>query len=83
MWKECIVEGLKKFAGEIIGVLLLVLVLWAFPSVRELFREYENLKEHNSQTEIERPSEVQPSTEAQHEEAERLKEALNKAEAQR
>ena len=36
MWYEFLLEGLKNFAGEIIGTLLLIFVLWAFPGL--LFR---------------------------------------------
>ena len=37
MWFEFLLEGLKKFAGEIIGVVLIVLALKYVPGVRSLF----------------------------------------------
>ena len=83
MWWEFIVEGLKKFTGEIIGVVLLTLVLWAFPGLRSLFTRYRKLKKDDTESEIERVREVQRSIEAQRKEEERLKEALKEAEAQR
>ena len=45
MFYEIMLEGGKKFAGEIIGVLLLVIVLEKFNWIRSLFGEYKNLKE--------------------------------------
>ena len=38
-------RGVKKFAGEIIGVVLLVIVLKKFNWIRSLFGEYKNLQE--------------------------------------
>ena len=45
MFYEIMLEGVKKFAGEIIGVLLLVIVLKKFNWIRLLFGEYKNLQE--------------------------------------
>ena len=45
MFLEVILEGVKKFAGEIIGVLLLVIALKKFNWIRSLFGEYKNLQE--------------------------------------
>ena len=82
MWSEFIVEGLKKFTGEIIGIVLLTFVLWAFPGLRSLFTKYKKLKKDDTEAEIERVREVQRSIEAQRKEEERLKEALKEAERQ-
>ena len=76
-WKEFIVEGLKKCIGDIIGIMLLTILVLAFPSVRNLFTSYEKLiKDEEAQ-------ELQHSTDTQRKEEERLKEALKKAEEQR
>ena len=83
MWFEFIVEGLKRFIGEIIGIVLLTLVLWMFPGLRSLFKKYKKLKKDDTEAEIERVREVQRSIEAQRKEEERLKEALKETEAQR
>ncbi len=45
MFYEIMLEGVKKFAGEIIGVVLLVIVLKKFNWIRSLFGEYKNLQE--------------------------------------
>ena len=47
MFYEVILEGIKKFAGEIIGVLLLIVVLKKSRRIRSLFGEYKNLTEDN------------------------------------
>ena len=39
-FREIIFEGIKKFAGEIIGVVLIACVLWFFPSLKSLFTEH-------------------------------------------
>ncbi|MBQ7216251.1 MAG: hypothetical protein IJS39_09745, partial [Synergistaceae bacterium] len=52
MWLEILLEGLKKFAGEIIGVVLLVVVLGTFPSVRSWFTKYKKLKKGDDETDI-------------------------------
>ena len=44
MFYEVMLEGLKKFAGEIVGVLLLVAAWRVFPGLRKLFGQYESLK---------------------------------------
>ena len=53
MFYEVILEGIKKFAGEIIGVVLLIIVLKKFNWLRSLFGEYKNLTEdrYNKQSE--------------------------------
>ena len=38
--REIIIAGIKKFAGEIIGVVLLACFLWVFPSFRSLFTDH-------------------------------------------
>ena len=45
MFYEFVLEGLKKFAGEIIGLVLLIVALKKFKWIRSLFGEYRNLKE--------------------------------------
>ncbi|MBR0185687.1 MAG: hypothetical protein IJQ24_06630 [Synergistaceae bacterium] len=36
---EIIIDGLKKFGGEIIAAVLLAVALWLFPSLRKIFRK--------------------------------------------
>ena len=47
MFFEVILEGIKKFAGEIIGVLLCIVALRMFPRLRSLFGQYNKLKDNN------------------------------------
>ena len=37
--REILFEGIKKFAGEIIGILLLAGFIWMFPTVKPIFKE--------------------------------------------
>ncbi|MBQ7733850.1 MAG: ankyrin repeat domain-containing protein [Synergistaceae bacterium] len=74
MFYDVVLEGLKKFAGEIIGVILLIVAWRIFPGLRKLFGQYNSLKD----------SEDKPETQTQDTgEVERLKEALARAEAQK
>ena len=57
MWYEFLLEGLKKFAGEIIGVLLLVAFLYFFPNLRSLFTDY-TLPGKEEHTEIQKEREL-------------------------
>ena len=43
MWFDFIVEGLKKFAGEIIGAVLIIVALRFFPKLKSLFTKAEDL----------------------------------------
>ena len=52
--REIIFEGIKKFAGEIIGVVLLACFLWFFPSLKSLFTEHTFTEKNESQSEIQR-----------------------------
>ena len=36
---EIIIDGVKKFGGEIIAAVLLAVALWLFPSLRKIFRK--------------------------------------------
>ncbi len=81
---EFLFEGLKKFAGEIVGVVLLVVALRYIPGLRALFTRAKTLKEDDTAAEAQRQLELQ------RQEAERLKEelmrkdeALRHAEAQK
>ncbi|MBR0168059.1 MAG: hypothetical protein IJQ08_05265, partial [Synergistaceae bacterium] len=49
MWYEFWLEGLKKFAGEIIGTLLFIFVMWAFPWLRD---KYKKLKKSDNDTDV-------------------------------
>ncbi len=44
MFYDVVLEGLKKFAGEIIGVILLIVAWRIFPGLRKLFGQYNSLK---------------------------------------
>lgn len=72
--REIIFEGIKKFAGEIIGVVLLASFLWFFPSLKSLFTEHTFPEKNESQSEIQR------ELEAHRKEEERLKEELKRHE---
>ena len=72
--REIIFEGIKKFAGEIIGVVLLTCFLWFFPSLKSLFTEHTFPEKNEAQTEI------QQELEAHRQEEERLKEELKRRE---
>ena len=65
MFYEVILEGMKKFAGEIIGVVLLIVALKKFKWIRSLFGEYKNLKEDssNKQSEPETQEVIQKKSE--------------------
>jgi len=84
---EILFEGIKKFAGEIIGALLLAVFLYCFPNLRSLFTDY-NLpgnSETQSELELHRQEEERLKAELQRKE-EALKEAeeaRQRAEAQR
>ena len=73
MWYEFLLEGLKKFAGEIIGLALIAFALWAFPGLRSLFTKVKKLKKDDAEAELERVREVQRSIEAQRQEQERIR----------
>lgn len=71
---EIVFEGLKKFAGEIIGALLLAVFLYCFPGLRSLITDYVFPKNDESQTNI------QQELEQHRKEEERLKEELRRKE---
>ena len=48
--REIIFEGIKKFAGEIIGVVLFACFLWFFPSLKSLFTEHILPEKNESRT---------------------------------
>ena len=77
---EAIFDGLKKFAGEIIAALLLTLALWAFPSLRSLFRKDKGSKENEA--EIQKALEIYQALHKQEEEK-KAEEEKRKAEIQR
>ena len=79
---EFIAEGFKKFAGEIIGVLLLVIALKSFPCLRSLFTAAKNLKEddtYNAASRTKKTAELSSNKK----ELRLREEALRKAEAQK
>ena len=65
MFYEIVLEGMKKFAGEILGVVLLIAALKKFKWIRSLFGEYKNLKEDssNKQSEPETQEVIQKKSE--------------------
>ena len=93
MWLEFLIEGLKNFAGEIIGVLLFTFVLSMFPGVRKLFTKYRELKKDDDDMDIQqviRDIEAKRQEEANRRaelelqlEQKRHEEALRAAEAQK
>ena len=67
-----LIEGIKKFAGEIIGVLMLAVFLYFFPNLRSLFTDYNLPGKNEMQTEIRRELELHKQEE------ERLKAELKR-----
>lgn len=81
---EIIIEGLKKFAGEIIGALLLALFLYCFPGLRSLITDYVFSKNDEAQTNIQQELEQHRKEEKRlKEELRRKEEALREAEEAR
>ena len=78
MFYDVILEGLKKFAGEIIGVILLIAAWRIFPGLRKLFGKYNSLKDSES-----KPVQDEGEVERLKNELQRQKEALAQAEAQK
>ena len=69
-----LIEGIKKFAGEIVGVLMLALFLYFFPNLRSLFTDY------NLPGKSEQHTEIQRELELHKQEEERLKAELKRKE---
>ena len=72
--REIILEGIIKFGGEIVGVVLIACFLAAFPSLRSLFTDYVLPEKTESQTEL------QSELERHRQEEERLKAELRQRE---
>ena len=72
--REIILEGIIKFGGEIVGVVLIACFLAAFPSLRSLFTDYVLPEKTESQTEL------QSELEKHRQEEERLKAELRQRE---
>ena len=47
---DILLDGIKKFGGEIVSVVLLGLLFWLFPGVRNIFRKLKNPEDDNSAT---------------------------------
>ena len=82
---DILMEGVKKFGGEIIAGILIAIVMWLFPSLRKIFS-----RKDDSEEAMKKLTEIQSAIEARHREEERLKEelrqreeALKQAEAQK
>ena len=80
---EIVFEGIKKFAGELIGVVLIASFLWFFPSLKSLFTEHSFPQKDEPQAEIHRELESRQEEERQREELKRREEALRAAEAKK
>lgn len=57
-FREILLEGIVKFAGEIVGGLLLALLLLCFPGLHSLLTDYTFPKTNKSQSEIQKESEA-------------------------
>ena len=75
-----LIEGIKKFAGEIIGVLMLAVFLYCFPSLRSLFTDYNLPGNNETQNELELHKQEEERLKA---ELKRREEALREAEEAR
>ncbi len=73
--RKIILEGIIKFGGEIVGVVLIACFLAAFPSLRSLFTDYVLPEKTESQTEL------HSELERHRQEEERLKAELRQREA--
>lgn len=74
MWFEVLFEGVKNFAGEIIGAILIAIFWWKFPRLRGwVRRQLESEQGNVNPVEAQRSDEVQRQLEAQRQELERAK----------
>ncbi|MBQ4430406.1 MAG: SEL1-like repeat protein [Synergistaceae bacterium] len=55
---EIIIEGVKKFGGEIVAGVLLAFALWMFPGLRKLFSRDKSRKEYDTEAETRRQLEI-------------------------
>ena len=79
MWYEFLIEGLKKFAGEIIGLILIAVFFWKFPKLKDFVDQWNP----NNPNRV-KPVDTQKADEIQRQlEIEREEEALRQAEAQK
>ncbi|MBQ6971276.1 MAG: SEL1-like repeat protein [Synergistaceae bacterium] len=69
---EIIIDGVKKFGGEIVGGILFVAALWLFPSLKRLLKKDEVSSEEARQK-------ILDAIEANRREVERLKEELTRS----
>ena len=44
MWYEFLIEGLKTFAGEIIGLILIAVFFWKFPKLKDFIERWKPKK---------------------------------------
>lgn len=83
-FRGLLIEGIKKFAGEIIGVLLIACFLWAFPGFRSLFTDHTFPAKDESNEKIQRELEIHKQEEERLKaELKQKEEALRQAEAQK
>lgn len=69
---EIIIDGVKKFGGEIIAAILLAAALWLFPSLRRIFRKKDDS--------VEEMRKLLEAIEARRQEEEHLKKELKQHE---
>ena len=83
MFFEIIFEGIKQFAGEIIGVLLFIVAWKMSPRFRSLFGQYNKLKDNNlSESESQEEKQKSPEQEKQQQEVQ-LKKVLEQSGVER
>ncbi|MBR0069981.1 MAG: SEL1-like repeat protein, partial [Synergistaceae bacterium] len=76
---EIIVDGLKKFGGEIVAAILLALAFGLFPGMRSLFKyKVQNQEEERLKSELKQKEEALKQAEAQ-----KAEEARRRAEIER
>ena len=51
---DIIIDGFKKFGGEIIAGILLTVALWFFPGLRKLFNKHEEQSKLETEAEIQK-----------------------------
>ena len=85
---EVLIDGVKKFGGEIIAGILFAVALWLFPSLRKIFRRKDDSGEEMRKIIEEAlinssPQEIRKQLELKNQEEKRLKEELRQAETQK
>ena len=83
MWFEFLLEGLKKFSGEIIGLILLAIFWRMFPKMWAWVSEYRNTKKNDNAEVRQALEKIQRQLEARQENVKTVAPQKSDEEAQR